>query len=239
MGALAAILALVAIAWALPHVYSILAKQKATQPPQEQTTTPAAAANPAPSPAQNQDSSQQAGAQTADNTQPSNPPGEPASVNAEHKTATPDQAGKSESLAQATGSGTAHRQPYSGSATPAKSEGTASPAVSGGVGAPDQAAAATSAPAGPSKQAVREVRDHLSSLQARAEAASTSLQNLRSRQQAQGVDVRSDIIAAMSRMNNDLREAQTALNEKDLETANDYLDRAGKEANTLESFLGR
>jgi serine/threonine-protein kinase len=79
----------------------------------------------------------------------------------------------------------------------------------------------------------------LSGLQARAEAASANLQNLRSRQQAQGVDVRSDIIAAMSRMNNDLREAQTALNEKDLETANDYLDRAGKEANTLESFLGR
>jgi serine/threonine-protein kinase len=250
MGALAAILALVAIAWALPHVYSILAKQKATSPTQE--TTPVATANPA----STQGASQQPGATTPDTTQAANsagepnasgstnPSGQPASAEGEHKTATLDQQGKPGAQAQEAGGGSQHRQPYSGSTAAGNNDGTAGSAGSGGAGAAAQTGAAQSGAtpsvaAGPSKQEIREVHDHFSNIEARADAATANLQNLRSRQQAQGLDVRSDILAAMSRMNSDLREAQSALNEKDLETANQYLDRADKEAKTLESFLGR
>jgi predicted translin family RNA/ssDNA-binding protein len=40
-------------------------------------------------------------------------------------------------------------------------------------------------------------------------------------------------------MNNYLGEANRALGQKDLETANDYLERADKEISKLESFLGK
>ena len=43
----------------------------------------------------------------------------------------------------------------------------------------------------------------------------------------------------MNRMDNDLREAQSALNQNDLESANQYLDRADRETAKVESFLGR
>jgi serine/threonine-protein kinase len=76
-------------------------------------------------------------------------------------------------------------------------------------------------------------------LGARADAARAGVQSIRSQQQAQGMDLRGDIVAAMSRMDNNLREAQSALAQNDLQTANEYLDRADKETTKLESFLGR
>ena len=76
-------------------------------------------------------------------------------------------------------------------------------------------------------------------MDARAGAARTGVQQLRSQQQAQGLDIRSDMLASVNRMNNYLGEANRALVQKDLETANDYLDRADKELSKLESFLGK
>jgi len=83
------------------------------------------------------------------------------------------------------------------------------------------------------------VHDRLTNLEARADAAREGVQSIRTQQQAQGLDIRGDILAAMNRMNSDLREAQTALNQNDLQAANEYLDRADKETAKLESFLGR
>ena len=244
MGALAAILALVAIAWVLPHLYSTLAKQKATAPPQ--ATTAASTA----SPSSNQATSPQPGAQTPDSSQAANAGAEPngsgspnpsggtAPAEGQGKAGNPDQQGKSEPQAHGTGSGSQHRPSYSGSTTPAGDHGSASTASSGGAGAP-AGPATPSVPAGPSPQAVREVHDRLMNLEARADAVRGGVQSIRSQQQAQGLDIRGDVLAALSRMNNDLREAQTALNQNDLETANQYLDRADKETAKLESFLGR
>ena len=79
----------------------------------------------------------------------------------------------------------------------------------------------------------------MANIEARADAARGGVQSIRNQQQAQGLDIRGDIIAALNRMDNDLREAQIALNQGDLETANQYLDRADKETAKVDSFLGR
>lgn len=104
---------------------------------------------------------------------------------------------------------------------------------------PESAAAAPAAPPGPSAEEVRAARDRFSELDARAQAASGNIQHLRSQQQAQGYDLRGDILAALTRMNNDMRDADRALRSNDLAGAKDYMDRANREIETLEKFLGR
>jgi eukaryotic-like serine/threonine-protein kinase len=101
------------------------------------------------------------------------------------------------------------------------------------------AASATAAPAGPSAAEIREVSDKLMNLNARADAARNGVQALRTQQQAQGLDIRGDVLAAMGRMNGLLNEAQRALDRKELDAANDYMDRAEKDVAKLETFLGK
>ena len=48
-----------------------------------------------------------------------------------------------------------------------------------------------------------------------------------------------DVLASMSRMNSLLTEAQRSLDRKDLDAANDYIDRADTEIAKLEKFLGK
>ncbi len=76
-------------------------------------------------------------------------------------------------------------------------------------------------------------------LDARAQSADAGVQQIRSQQQAQGVDIRGDILASMNRMNNFMNQANSALARKDLAAANDYMERADHEIATLEKFLGR
>ncbi len=97
----------------------------------------------------------------------------------------------------------------------------------------------SAAPAGPSPQQVRGVHDRLLDLSARAEADKTGVESIRRQQQAQGLDLRGDILAAMNRLDNDINEASQALNRKDPDSANQYMDHAEQELSTLESFLGR
>jgi eukaryotic-like serine/threonine-protein kinase len=93
-------------------------------------------------------------------------------------------------------------------------------------------------PAGPDPAQIREVKDKLMNLSARADGVRSGVQALRTQQQAQGLDLRTDIVASLSRMNNDLAEAQQSLNERDLNGANEYIDRADREVAKLEAFLG-
>lgn len=65
------------------------------------------------------------------------------------------------------------------------------------------------------------------------------MQQIRGQQQAQGLDLRGDILAAMNRMHNDMNQADAAMARNDLEAANDYMVRADREIATLEKFLGR
>jgi serine/threonine-protein kinase len=76
-------------------------------------------------------------------------------------------------------------------------------------------------------------------LDARGQSAASGVQQIRTQQQAQGLDMRGDIVAAMNRMQNLLNEADRAVSQKDLQAANEYMDRADHEISTLEKFLGR
>jgi len=237
MGAVVAILMLVAIAWALPHVFSIFAKQKSL--PADTSATPAVSQAPNPQPA---------GQMPEPSTQPSTP-GQPAAsaqpdsaaavaaTDGQSKAASPQQ--DKSALGE---KGTGNRVPYQPAHAAASSQsggrGSASNGQSAGAG-DNGGSPAPSASAGPSQQQIRQVHDRAANVEARADAARAGVQSIRNQQQAQGVDIRGDIIAAMNRMDNDLREAQSALNQNDLESANQYLDRADKETAKVESFLGR
>ena len=76
-------------------------------------------------------------------------------------------------------------------------------------------------------------------LGARADSALSGVQQIRSQQQAQGLDIRGDILTSMNRMQSLMNEANRALGQNDLQTANDYMDRADAEIAKLEKFLGK
>jgi len=94
-------------------------------------------------------------------------------------------------------------------------------------------------PAGPSKQEIAQARERMIQLDSKAEAARSSIEQLRSQQQAQGLGLRGDIAGSLNRMNAYISEANRSLNESDIESANADMDRAEKELSTLEKFLGR
>jgi serine/threonine-protein kinase len=86
---------------------------------------------------------------------------------------------------------------------------------------------------------MRHARDRFMDLDARADTVRSGIDQLRRQQQAQGYDMRGDMLGALNRMNNALREADRALNAGDLEVARDYMDHANNDMQRLESFLGR
>ena len=225
LGALAAVLALVAVAVVLPHVYAIFAKQKAAAPPPDQTTPSTASRAAAPQPS----------APAPDATTPASSAGSATPSAAPSSTGNPNQTGTSGTAPQAGASGSQHRPAYSGAASKANNDGAASPASPIGT----VVATPPAEPAGPSPQEVRRARDRLSNLEARSDAASAGVASIRSEQQRQGLDIRGDILAAMNRLSNNLRKAQAAIAQNDLQTADEYMERADKDTSTLEKFLGR
>jgi len=126
----------------------------------------------------------------------------------------------------------ASRQPFPAATGSTRSSASASQP-------PQAVAAQPSAPAGPSATEMRNTHDRFTDLGARADAAVSGVQSIRRQQQAQGLDLRGDILAAMNRLDNDMNEANQALHRNDPATANQYMDRADRELATLESFLGR
>jgi eukaryotic-like serine/threonine-protein kinase len=94
-------------------------------------------------------------------------------------------------------------------------------------------------PPGPSKQEIAQARERMIQLDSKAEAARSSIEQLRSQQQAQGLGLRGDVASSLNRMNAYINEANRSLNEGDIESANANMDRAEKELSTLEKFLGR
>jgi len=199
LGAVAAILALVAAATLLPPLFKTHAGQK-----------PAAVAE-TQAPATSADSGGTAPAATG--TQP-NP----------LSTATPE----------TTSSAASQPAPMVG---PAARPVTAPKPHQAAVSSPQPATTGPAAPAGPSAQEVRDAHDRYANLEARADAARSGVQQLRSQQQAQGFDIRGDVLGSLNRMNSSMGEANRALGQNDLQAANDYMDRADKEVSTLEKFL--
>ena len=104
---------------------------------------------------------------------------------------------------------------------------------------PSPAQPATSAPYGPSPAEVQQVQDRYASLDSRVSAAEHSVQSIRTQQQAQGLDLRGDILASMNRLDYAMSSARSALGRNDLAAAAQYMDRADKELASLENFLGQ
>ncbi len=222
VGAATAILALIAVASVLPRMFSTHASQ-AAQTAATQNQANSAIVNPPPAQAVPQanapsatpaDAGAPAQAEPGSGAQGKMDAAQPR-TSAQHK---PDVRPRD----------SAAREPAA-----AESQGTA-PGTPNGA-----AAAANTAAAGPSPQEIREARDRLLNLDARAQSAQAGVQQIRSQQQAQGLDIRGDILTAMNRMQNDMNQANSALGRNDLAEANDYMDRAHREIGILEKFLGR
>jgi eukaryotic-like serine/threonine-protein kinase len=209
MGAIAAVLVIVALATLAPRFYPMLAGKSATQTqpaqtpaqPQPDTSAASSAATPA------------APTDLAATSQPTPVPAPAASTPA--ATSNPPAPRREAGAA---------RQPYV--PAPAQSEGQNSTQAS-----------APAVPAGPTPEQVREVHDRLMNLSTRADTARSGVESLQRQQQAQGLDMRTDIVGAMTRMNTLMSEAQRALDRNNLDAANDYMGRAEKDIEKLEKFL--
>jgi serine/threonine-protein kinase len=93
-----------------------------------------------------------------------------------------------------------------------------------------------------SAEHIREMRDaqmRYDNLQARADAASSGVETFRRQQQAQGMVIRSDIIEAMNLARRFMSQAHTALGNRELAEATEYMNRADAEITKVEKFLGR
>jgi serine/threonine-protein kinase len=231
LGALAAVIAVAAAFAVLPHFFATHAGQKTV--------------------------SNAATTQTASNTPPADttatppPPtdSQPVTPTGSTGTAAPTAAPTSTSTNSAASNPT---PPTSASSGPTKPTpfvhpvSSASAAAAGQHSAPPSIqtppAATSSAPpvaAGASQEEIRHARDRYMDLDARADTVRSGIDTLRRQQQAQGYDMRGDMVGALNRMNNSLGEADRALNEGNLDVARDYMDRANNEMQKLESFLGR
>ncbi len=222
LGALTAIIPLVAVAVLLPHYYLTHAGQKTANTAAEMqtpTTATAAATTTAPVTPAVDSTPQPVGA---------NPPAAQTNSTPATTSATPKTSAGPSAPAPAKA-----RQPYVPPATPAM---PSPPTVS----EPATAASMPSAnSAGPSAKDLRDAHDRYSSIQARADSALAGVQQIRSQQQAQGLDIRGDILAAMNRLQNNLNDADRAISARDIQAANDYLAHAETQVATLEKFLGR
>ena len=221
-GALTAILALVAVIALLPRVFAAFSTQKPAA-----TASSAQTAAPLP-----EAKGTEQNTPTTDTPQPTSTGGTAATEGTTTTPATTSEAATKPAVTPKAGA--APRAVYN-----PQRQGTAPgspPPVATSYGS---APSTPAVPAGPSAQEIHEAHDRLMNLEAQAEAASSSVQQIRNQQQAQGLNLRGDIVASMSRMNNYLGAAKRSLGQNDLTTANDYMEKADKEISTLEKFLGR
>jgi serine/threonine-protein kinase len=103
---------------------------------------------------------------------------------------------------------------------------------------PPAVAPASEAPTPPSRE-VREAQQRLANLEIRANSAASGLQQVRSRQQAQGKVIPIDILEDMNRARQFLAQAHTALGSTELPAVTAYMNRADTEIAKVEKFLGR
>ncbi len=128
---------------------------------------------------------------------------------------------------------------------PAQPFAAAAPSLAANVRTPALPNAPSTAPAsdpqasGPSRQEIDQARTRLIDVDARAEAVRSSVEGLRAQQQAQGLGLRTDMAASLSRLNSYLGEAHRDLDENDVQAAAANMDRAEKELSTLQAFFGR
>ena len=232
LGAATALVALIAVASLLPRMLSTHASPKpAAVSAETPAVTPAGSPQPQSPPA---DSSQPAATPAADSSltpaaAPSTPGGPASTPGATNPGATnPGPTGSGGSSHAPAGTTPRPRQAYVPAPSPA------SAGVPASVPEPQPAT-----PSGPSPREMREAHDRFANLEARADAALAGVEQIRSEQRAQGLDIRGDILAGMNRLHHQLDQARQGLAAHDLETANEYMNRADNETAHLEKFLGR
>lgn len=103
----------------------------------------------------------------------------------------------------------------------------------------DASAAAPAVPPGPDPKQLQALRDQIDQLTSRAAAVNAGLDSLEKQQEAQGYGLRGDMVAAQQRMQTDIARAESALQAKDVDSAQQYLGMAEAETEKLEKFLGR
>jgi serine/threonine-protein kinase len=95
------------------------------------------------------------------------------------------------------------------------------------------------APTGPSRAELQEVREQLSLLGVRASGVRSGLQGLQQSQAARGMNLRGDMVEARNLMNTYLDGSHAALREGDIAQANIFMQKAERQIEKLEKFLGR
>ena len=209
-GAIAVVLALVAIGFAVPHyMHTHAASSNASTLTDTSTPPQAAPASTTP------DSAPATPAPTADSTPPAASPTSPTPM-----PSTPIASSGNNSVAS--GTGTPHnRPPHNGQQGPTNNG-------SGG-----------SAPPPPDNSAeLEQVKDQLIQLNARAGAARHGVQEIRSQQEQMGLGLRGDIDSAESRLNAYLHAANDEVRTGNATAASRDMDKAEVELGTIEKFLG-
>jgi serine/threonine-protein kinase len=107
--------------------------------------------------------------------------------------------------------------------------------------APDQGTTAPPPPAAPAvdPKLLRDLETENDQLDSRAAAVESSLDTLEHQMQQSGLGLRGDMVAARNSMRVDLQKAKQAIDSQDTESARQYLDRAHRDVEKLEGFLGR
>lgn len=93
-------------------------------------------------------------------------------------------------------------------------------------------------PQPPDPAQLEELDHEMDLLSSREIAISSGLDHLQKQMNAQGLNLRGDIVAAQARMRMNLGKAQTALQAHDPEKARKYLDMVAPDAEKIEKFLG-
>lgn len=102
-----------------------------------------------------------------------------------------------------------------------------------------QAQTATQPETGPSEAEMAQLQERMVQLGARADAVNNSISQLRSQQQAQGLDLRNDMAAADSRLRSYMRAANQDIQSSRIASAAKNMDKAEAELSILEKFLGK
>jgi eukaryotic-like serine/threonine-protein kinase len=102
----------------------------------------------------------------------------------------------------------------------------------------EDAAPASTPPAGPTPEEIAKAEDEADKLNVRAETATQSVETLRRQQQAAGYNLRADIASSEERMQLYMSKGNSALKAQDLKNAQKYFDMADVELTKIEKFLG-
>ena len=94
-------------------------------------------------------------------------------------------------------------------------------------------------PSGPTREELQQVREHLAMLGVRSSGVRTSLESLQRSQAAHGMNLRGDMVEASNLMNTYLDGASAALNSGDVVQSKSFADKAERQLEKLEKFLGR